>query len=91
MKKIAKPSDGWQTMGSRLVGAIQRRLQLGYDPSATCVCDGCHRKFTGHRYVAPPIHRRLPDHMVDLLCPRCAKGRRWTPPFDPYKETKHGH
>ncbi len=64
---------------------------LGYDPSATCVCDGCHRKFTGHRYVAPPIHRRLPDHMVDLLCPRCAKGRDWSPPFDLYKETKHGH
>ncbi len=70
---------------------MKKTLQLGYDPSATCVCDGCHRKFTGHRYVAPPIHRRLPDHMVDLLCPRCAKGRRWTPPFDPYKETKHGH
>ncbi len=90
MQKIAKLSDVRQTMGSRLVRAIQRH-RLGYDPSATCVCDGCHRKFTGHRYVAPPIHRRLPDHMVDLLCPRCAKGRDWSPPFDLYKETKHAH
>ena len=79
--KIAKPSDVWQTMGSRLVGAIQRH-RLGYDPSATFVCDGCHRKFTGHPYVAPPVHRRLPGHMVDVLCPGCAKGRRWTPPSE---------
>ncbi len=81
MKKIAKAFGHMANDG----------FTLSYDPSATCVCDGCHRKFTGHRYVAPPIRRRLHGHMVDLLCPRCAKGRRWTPPFDPYKETKHGH
>ncbi len=72
MKKIAKAFGRVANDG----------FTLGYDPSTTCVCDGCHRRFTGHRYVEPPVYRRLDGHMLDLLCPRCSKGRRWTPPFE---------
>ncbi len=63
-------------MGSRLIRAIQR-LWLGYDPTTTFFCDGCLQKFTGRRFVAPPLRRRPNGHRWDMLCIRCSKGRHY--------------
>ncbi len=70
---------GARNMGSRLIRAIQR-LWVGYDPTTTFECDGCHQKFTGRRFVVPPLRRYPNGPMWNTLCIPCSKGRHWTPP-----------